>query len=34
MVKRIDKLTKEQEDYMAIHAQKWIDIGLKCEPAD
>lgn len=34
MVKRIDKLTKKQEDAMKPHADKWIQIGLSCEPAN
>jgi len=28
-MKRIDKLTSEQESMMPIWAEKWIEIGLK-----
>ncbi len=34
MPTRIDKLTPEQEAAMEGWAQKWISIGLCCEPAD
>ncbi|MGH2611559.1 MAG: hypothetical protein ACRDFB_00750, partial [Rhabdochlamydiaceae bacterium] len=33
-VKRVDKLTKEQEAEMSKYAQKWIEIGLKTGETD
>ena len=33
-MKRIDKLTKQQEALMPAYAKKWIDIGLKTGETD
>lgn len=34
MVTRIEKLTDAQSAAMRPWAEKWIGIGLSCEPAD
>ena len=30
----IEKLTKEQEEKLVVYREKWLKIGLSCEPAD
>jgi len=34
MAYKIEKLTKEQEDMLPVLRDKWIEIGLRCEPTD
>ena len=33
-MKKIEKLTLEQESQLAAYRDKWLKIGLSCEPAD
>ena len=33
-MKKIEKLTPEQESQLAVYRDKWLKIGLSCEPAD
>jgi len=33
-MKKIEKLTKDQENHLVQFRKKWLDVGLCCEPAN